>query len=85
MYSPVTKPLALEARKPTTRATSSGVPTRCMGVRARRFCTISGVTLSITPSVVVNPGQTALTRMPRGPKSTAPARVKPSTPALTPA
>ena len=54
------------------------------GVRAMRLAMPASSTLRLTPSVMMVPGAMALTRIFFGPSSTAEARVRPSTPALTP-
>src|SRR5437588_1960709 len=80
--SPVTHAAASEARYSTAGAMSSGLPERPSGVSATS-CRSKSVPMttpmSITPSVSVKPGFTALTRMPRGPSSRASACVSVST------
>ena len=84
MDVPVTQLLSGDARNIAAFAMSSTSPRRRSGVRAMRTAILSGSTLPFMPSVGTEPGHTALTRMPRGPRSTAEERVSPSTPALTP-
>ena len=63
-------------------ATSSARPNRPSGMSRSRRRPSSLSTRSVVISVIVMPGATALTRMPRGPNSRASARVRPISPAL---
>jgi hypothetical protein len=79
--APVTNEARPQARKAATSATSTGSPARL----STAFLSISGkCLLPCAPmiSVRMKPGQTALTRMPFGPYSTAAAYVMAMTPAL---
>src|SRR5690625_7330699 len=62
-----------EARKAQARATSSGVPTRPRGTLADQDSYPCGQALA-SPPVSMRPGETLLTRIPRGPYSRAAAR-----------
>src|SRR4051794_6363730 len=70
-----TAPLAIaaagEARNTTAAATSSGVATRPRGLSARRASPRAPVSSSAAMSVSVKPGATAVTVIPRGPRSRA--------------
>src|SRR3954449_799033 len=70
-----TAPLAIsaagDARNTTAAATSSGVATRPSGLSARRASPRAPTSSSAAMSVSVNPGATAVTTMPRGPRSLA--------------
>ncbi len=66
-----------EARNATTSATSSGVPGRPAGVLAP-----ARSSSSVDEPVAIQPGATLFTVTPRGPSSSANARVSPSTPAF---
>src|SRR5262249_35358119 len=79
--TPVMNPAAGEARKVTTPATSSGVPSRPSGVSARSRSRCSSASSAVM-SVLMYPGATAFTRTPRGPHSRARARTMPMRPAL---
>ena len=68
---PVMKREAGEARKPTTSATSAGSPQRPSGVWERIQPSRSSTCAAAVIGVRIRPGATALTRMPRGPSSTA--------------
>ena len=69
------------ARKATAAATSSGVPSRPMGVWSARSARVSAPRTS-TMSVWITPGATQLTRMLEGASSMARDRVRPMRAAL---
>src|SRR5262249_22627111 len=78
---PVTKAASSLIRKRITRATSTGSPNRRSAVLATRsVMRFSGRCAII--SVLIMPGATALTRMPRGPSSFAAVRATVATAAL---
>src|SRR3954467_8781458 len=84
MTAPVTKLERGDARNRTTSAISSGVPTRPSGAGALVTCSTSSGTIASRVSVRTAPAQTALTRTPDGPHSTAHDRVIDSSAALVP-
>ena len=53
-------------------ATSSGVPSRLIGISGNNFFSVSGDKIE----VLISPGAMAFTRIPCGPKSTAISRVR---------
>lgn len=74
-----------ETRKATKLAISAGVPIRPSGWTARTLASAAAGSgclsnHSWTRAVRVHPGQTALTRMPRGHWSSAKLRVRPTRP-----
>jgi NAD(P)-dependent dehydrogenase (short-subunit alcohol dehydrogenase family) len=68
--APVTKDESGLSRKSTTAATSSTLPVRPSGVSLRVACRNSGFAPAVM-GVSMKPGWTVLTRMPRGPSSSA--------------
>ena len=76
---PVTKLEASLASHNAALATSSGVPSRFMGLQAARPARSSSGTDSTSSGVSIKPGQMALIRMPDSPYSTAVFRVRPPT------
>lgn len=85
--APVTKLAPAEHRKETTEATSSGFPERCSGRREMKLANSSSCCSFVSPifstmGVSMEPGLTALTRMPAAPSSRAHARVSARTAAL---
>ena len=87
--APVMKLASSESRWATVAATSSGRPARPTGAGGRARASIRSATSggcatysSWKRDVTIEPGATALTRIPRAPYSTASARVSPSVAAL---
>src|SRR5690554_157840 len=80
--SPLIQLASLEARKTAAFAMSSGSPRRCNGTRLRRVSQPSSETTQLAPSVRVEPGAMALTRILSGPNSAAADRVEAATAAL---
>ncbi len=78
--APVTKEASSEARKITARPISSGTPMRPSSEAASSQSSLAPV--PPVASVLIQPGETALARMPWGPPSAAWARVSASMPAL---
>src|SRR5437868_7313730 len=86
--SPVIQAESSEARKTAALAMSSGWPVRPSGVRCTAYCANESclvASFDCTPSVSVNPGESALTRIFRGPSSRASERLITSTAPLVPA
>ena len=81
MTWPVTKPHVSEVRKPTSAATSSGVPIRRIGMRATMLAVTACGTVSCI-SVLIGPGATQFTLIPAEATSSAVERVIASMPAL---
>src|SRR5262245_18894894 len=79
--APVLKEHSSEASQATSAATSSGRPTRPMGIFETRRSTVLR-SICWSNSVPITAGATALTRMPRVATSFATALVRPITPAL---
>ena len=73
---------ASDSRNTTASATSSARPKRPSGMSRSRLRPASLSTRSVVISVIVTPGATAFTRIPRPPYSRASARVRPMSPAL---
>src|SRR5262249_13104098 len=78
---PVTNEASGLARKTTPAATSSGLPKRCSAWRERCASAKSPPSFGFM-SVLIDPGCTTLTVMPRGPRSRAAPLVYPTTAAL---
>src|SRR5690606_12012679 len=81
--SPWTKLASSLRRKAIAFELSSSVPLRRSGIRAARFSYSSFVLRPIAPGVGTEAGDTALTRIPRGPSSAAITRVNATTAPFT--